>query len=228
MKNQIVIVLLVVLAGCVLNSCIKDSLGLDVFEKIPHEAVILPLEIGNYWRYKITLYNEDNKSKEESEQLYTIIDKISINEEIWYIQDQGLPPPSVLTYLTNRNDGLWQKSTPNSEPLRITQYPVVYDKSFKVGSFFNPSENKYYDIKREAVSVNNLINTQAGRFKTICYLDFVADGDIIYQDTLNIIFYAPNKGLILRMRYKQKTHNNELYLYERWELIEYNTKILHR
>lgn len=225
MKLRVIHSFLITILLFIAVSCVEDSLGLDVFEKIPHDAVILPLSIGNYWKYSIIFYERDNSKIDKTEQIFTIIDKVEISNEIWYLQDQGLPEPKVITYLTNKKDGLWQKNSPHSEPLRITQYPIQKNQGFKVGSLYNSNEKKYYDIIRKAVSVNNIIQTGAGKFNTICYLDYLVEGNRIIQDTLNIIFYAPNKGMVLRERYKTLKDSDGLFLSEKWELVDYKVKI---
>ncbi len=225
MKNKIIYIASILFILLIKLSCIEDSLGLDTFEKIPHDAVILPLEIGNYWKYSIISYDEGNNKIDNFDLTFTIIDKIEIDGEFWYLQDQGLPPPMVTTYLRNKQDGLWQKSSFNAEAIRITKYPIILNEAFKVGSIYKPNENKYYDIIRKSVSTNNIIFTKAGKFNTICYLDYISEGERIIQDTLNIIYYAPNKGMVMRKRYRVIKNSDKLFLAEKWELTDYKVQI---
>lgn len=216
-------IFLTILGFQFLISCV-DSHGLDIYESRAHKADILPLLIGNSWTYGVSLYNEFGDIIEEYEIVYAIMDEVTIADEQWYVQDQGLPAPGVKTYLVNRSDGLWQKSNINSPPLRLVQYPIYNNSSEKVGQFYNSKTQKTYDIHRTASSLNVNLNVKAGNFRTIAYLDFIKDDSSALQDTLNLIHYAPNKGMIKRIRYKQ-ADNGELYLSEKWELIKLEVKL---
>lgn len=219
------IIAIILLSGAILNSC-KDSLGLDQRIETPLKVPVKPLNIGNYWEYKVISYNERAEIIDESYQRYEIIAEITINGEKWYIEDKGLPSPGISETITNRENGLWtEKGSPEfnpDSPIRIISYPIIPGEKYLVSRFTSKPDNSIREVIREATNINISIKTPAGNFKCIEYYDFQADilGNILTEPT-NISYYAPNYGLIERKSYRiDKTGN--VYLYQIWQLDTYN------
>jgi len=208
-------------------SC-RDSLGIDDVKVVPADARILPLNLGNQWTFHVTQYNDSGNIINEYDVVHAIISEKLINGEKWYVQDQGSPPPGVTATMTNRPDGLWyEKGTSEfstDTPYLVVSYPAVLKKRYIVGRFTNTFDKKVYEIYRYAESVNHQLTVPAGNFYCLKFNDILAlsDGTIV-QEPLNSIYYAPNRGLVKRERFRLN-NKNEIFVSEKWELKSYVIK----
>jgi hypothetical protein len=209
MKAALYISLLIItiyIYGCV------DSAGLDTARIEPQKAEILPLADGNFWNYEVWQYKEDGELLSYGETYHSIISA----ENGWYVQEQGTP--GINAYLQNSDEGLLIKSGPAGTPGLVVPYPVNQQAEVFVSSYKDAISGQTISIYRIATGVNQKITTRAGSFTSIKYIDITKDesGNVL-QNPLNVLFYAPNYGLILRYRYKEK-QNGTLYIAEHWEL----------
>jgi hypothetical protein len=123
--------------------------------------------------------------------------------------------------LQNSDNGLLIKSGPSGTPALVVPYPVNQQEEVFVSSYKDAVSGQTISIYRIATGVNQKISTRAGSFTSIKYIDITKDeaGNVL-QNPLNVLLYAPNYGLIVRYRYKEK-ENGTLYLSELWELKSY-------
>jgi len=208
-SNILFLFLTLYIYGCV------DSAGLDTARIEPQEAEILPLAEGNNWTYGVTQFDEAGENSFSGETYHAIINA----ENGWYVQEQGTP--GINAYLQNSSEGLLIKSGPSGTPGLVVPYPVNQQEEVFVSSYKDITSGKTISIYRIATGVNQKIQTEAGSFTSIKYIDITKDdaGNVI-QNPLNVLLYAPNYGLIIRERYKEK-QNGDLYLAERMELKAY-------
>lgn len=219
-------ILYVIILPLLAISC-RDSLGIDDVKIVPEDALILPLKVGNEWTYHITQYNDSGVVINQYDLKYVIISEKVINGETWYVQDQGSQPPGVTATMTNRKDGLWyEKGTSEFSkdmPYLVVSYPATLGKEYLVSRYTNSFDKKIYTVFRSAESVNWKLTVPAGNFYCLKYVDKLRleDGSLV-QEPLNVIYYAPNRGLIKRERYS--AGENDLFISEMWELKNFVVK----
>lgn len=200
----------------VLTSCDEDSLGIeDNVRVIPLDASIKPLTKGNQWIYSVTNFDTLGNSEKQDDEVHNIISSREIENETWFTEQIGSGPATIDQ--TNREDGLWYIS--GSEKIRLTKYPL--DGSGDIINEYTHPQSGTLQVVRNATETNVLINTDAGKFRCIKYVDRLqkTNGGII-REPVNISWFSPNIGLVRVEIFKEKSSGSQ-YLAQIRELKSY-------
>jgi hypothetical protein len=132
--------LLILIIGFLLNSCEKNDL------ETPQEE-IMPLEVGNYWKYILYDFEEEIES--------VIVDSIStdtiIDGEKWYFLY------GTNAFLSNKNKGLWDKVGLYPKELNM-KYPAKVGDNWDISRPGLPIEFKACVVSIDTpVEINNEI-----------------------------------------------------------------------
>jgi len=187
--------------------------------------VIMPLEIGNEWVYKITNFDDQGAVTSTEYQTLKINGHVQIENENWYHSGDS----SV--YWVNTDIGLMTKNFNNPIEFRA-KYPAnvgdeflhtIIDTSWSEPR--NPTQGYWYMTVTKDIE----ILTPAGQFKCFAYKDKI----ILNSDTLNwadigkdsysINYYAENIGFVKSVDYITDLfgYSNEKNISKIVELISY-------
>ena len=161
----------------------------------PETSVILPLNVGNQWIYKVT--NPDDSNKVFFDTLSVSKDTL-VNKEKWYIITHTWEN-SFKLILQNQADGLHLIDYYNT-PRIFLKYKAV------PGEIYSPGKR---DDSVKIISVNEKVKTIAGEFE--CYIYGSPKINIDNKD--DHFCMAPGIGCIKTMIYNFK-----------YELVKYNLK----
>ena len=153
----------------------------------PEETTqILPLRVGNYWKYTYVVYDSAGVEKQRQVEQRSVIADTVVDGEVWYLTDFS-------SYLTNRPDGVWQR-IPNwtftgtflgfLDPQLFLPFPIPLGSSVTVRSI-----ETYTLLRREEEVV-----VPAGKFSCYHYR-MTLPGSIGAIDEYHL-FYAPGVGLV--------------------------------
>jgi len=151
---------------------------------VAEEGPIFPLKVGNTWNYAVILYDSTGMEIQRWNEQRSVTADTVIDGEKWYYV------PDVLSYLTSRPDGLWQRipvspylsSSPGlQDPQLFLPFPIT------VGSSVIARHNETYTLVDDDVEVV----VPAGTFS--CYEYRVAQ---LHSNEELHHFYAPGVGLI--------------------------------
>ena len=191
------------------NSC-------DTIVEVENNSVLLPLSVGNYWKYKIYTYSSTG------EILSNLNDSLlmSIDEEVIVNLDGKFYKGGIMTrkfgnniyaetkwIYSNLNDGLYylggyaDTDTLYRKNLYL-KYPVVENETWQHSymAFDLITKTFIYDSDSTTTitcqSLNNTVKTDIGEFVSLCYFfsEKPEDDVVVYWDYY--LYYAPNLGLI--------------------------------
>lgn len=174
---------------------------------------IVPLSIGNYWKYKYTDYEDSNEVIKLSEEFITK-DTVLENETRFVIEQKG----SEFNKICYNNSFGYNQTSNNYE--QFVKYPTF------VGDYF--LFNDLFDSVK-VISMNKKITLPAGTFECYHYQSFdkytkvdengVIIGQFLFQFDL---YYSVGVGLVLTNTFN--IQENKAILVQKQELIEYNVK----
>ncbi len=184
--------LIFLLAGFLLNNCEKN-------ETEKSQGVIMPLKIGNYWKYLVYDYEEEAES--------TRVDSIStdsiIDGEKWFLLN------GTNAFFSNRNNGLWDLVGFYSEEL-LMKYPA------KVGDNWDISRpGLSVEINAQVVSVDTPVDINNEIFE--CYEYEYYENGLLKRKH----YASPSIGIVKTKIYKSTT-DDTVELVRQATLIEYN------
>ncbi len=123
----------------------------------PNNAkVLLPLAVGNQWRYETTIYDSTGKSKKQTDTT-TIRRDTTIQGEKWFFFNNDTDPPTA-----SRGDGVYYWDTKANAARIFLRYPGTVGSSYERGS-------QRYTLS----SINTTVNVPAGSFT--CYQVVLTD-----------------------------------------------------
>ncbi len=173
---------------------------------------IWPLAVGNKWTYTIFSYHSSNIDSIEyngTVEYYIPYSKISDGVEWFAFAEFG---ETLNFYFTNKSDGLWGTEYLNdTSDFNPKNTLLAYKYPTYVGEY-NPKDSS--GIK--TVSINDLLNTPAGNFNCIKYIQA--------KDETSSIYLAPGIGLV---KTEQITHIDTIAKDTSWVgqiLISYELK----
>lgn len=152
---------------------------------------IMPLKIGNYWLYNTTSLTSKRK--------YIITDTVRFDGELWYeMQFDG----KIIGYSCNKSDGLWTKTTKNSDPYLNIKYPAKIGDKYE----YESGDNKN---KVEVIETNKEVNAAFGKVYAVVY-------QVDTKTKTHIMYYIPGIGFYGTLyEYYEEFHP---------ELIEFNVR----
>jgi hypothetical protein len=216
-KFYFLLYLFVIATSTLLNYSCKDSMGIEPNVKIiPEPALIKPLNLGDSWTYLVTDFDSLGNKISSDNVTNLIISNQIINGETWFVEKQGSTTPDITTTQINRPDGLWSYNSTNG--FKIVSYPITLNEEFTVNQYTDNS-GTLMEIIRKAIAVNITIHVPAGKFQTIKYIDRLQkSGGETINPNLNILYYAPNVGLVYTERYI-RSKSGKILLFEKQELV---------
>lgn len=210
------IVLISVVLVLVFSSCKYDD-NIITPPKRSSKNEIVPLSVGNYWKYKFTDYESSNPTIRYSEEHITQ-DTIIDFQEYFVLEQVGFD-----NKMFSFNDNSGYNQIPNIFDFNFGMY-VKYPA--QVGDEFY--YNQFVDSVK-IISINKKITVPAGTFECYHYQSFDTfsrmdeSGNVIEKLISQLDFYySVGVGLVLTDNYIIK--NNQSTLFTKQELIEYNVK----
>lgn len=180
------------------------------------KSEIFPLEIGNWWIRKLTLYDTSGQ-KIYFDTLCINRDTI-INNEKWFFISGYSPDINSNIIGINRKDG-------------------YYDAAVQPGNEINPTlrykypcnEGDFYTFGNDTVFVlvvNDRITVEPGTFDCIKYMRRYSGENLEGTKNYTEVYYyiSPNHGLILSEIYHQKNKDAKFDLKGKVELNEFFIK----
>jgi len=195
-KNKIKESLYFLIMLLTITSCETDN-SVDV--NIPSASVLLPLDEGNSWTFKRTVYNSNGTVNYTDTISQNIVKDSSLYGLKWFYESY-----EEILY-RNDEQGLWRFY---GEPRLYYRYPSFPDVEFMQSS---------YNVT--VISTDTLITTQAGTFH--CYHYRINFSDIPINQ-----FISPDLGFV-NMEYGNYYYNPSgwtPYLSSRLELLSYSIK----
>jgi hypothetical protein len=134
---------------------------------VPNTGTLYPLNVGNYWKYKITVYDSIDFQIQFTEQVDSIGTDSIINGNKWFsittVTNSNRPGYNGINLYLNTGNGFYEYFVwaPGNDSELIYKYPC------QVGDVY-----KEYSISSNPVKVINMqsvVISQAGKFNCIIY-----------------------------------------------------------
>lgn len=162
---------------------------------------IVPLKIGNYWHYRLTLFDGLAEVVKGVQENYTrVVRDTIIAGERWYVLLKTFgttPPDSGEVFATNRSDGYYELFV--TTPQLKIPYPANSGEKF-VRRYTTPAE---FIDSIYVGSTDTSVTVPAGTFSTYHYRHVVSYGDTYYSDN----YYVPGVGLAYFIGYPINSDN---------------------
>ncbi|MFP4458436.1 MAG: hypothetical protein ACLFSQ_02470 [Candidatus Zixiibacteriota bacterium] len=192
-----------------------------------YKGEIIPLEIGNCWRYSVEYFSEGD-SFPDFEYIQYISDTATINDTFCHVVEIAMEDSSIIRkeLWSHLNDHIYrigiidEGDTMILRPLEsIIKYPVSFGDRFFVDTlhtYFGDIDSLFWTVTKLDVD----INTPAGEFDCIeyyyhnfSYSEVGGNIDTVFNEIW--LYFAPDFGVIAKeASYNQSPHYKE-------ELIEF-------
>lgn len=160
----------------------------------------MPLKIGNYWHYHLTLFDGLGEVVIGAQENYTrVVRDTIIAGERWYVLLKtfgSTPPDSGEVLATNRTDGYYELS--GTTPQLKIPYPANSGKNFvrRDTMTWTSPPTEFIDSIYVG-STDTSVTVPAGTFSTYHYRHVVSYGDTYYSDD----YCVPGVGLVYFLGY---------------------------
>ena len=221
---RITIILSLLFFSILITSC-SDPLGIENNLRVTYKKpnILIPLEIGNEWTYRITYYDSTGLEIAIKKITIDVTEEIKNNEDSWYSTNDSL---KILTdgILSNREDGLWFMCNDSlKQEYKAFPYPVSVGDEINI-NILNKNFGFPAYILRKILAINEKIDVEAGSFNCIKYWDVLKknNGDTMYNP-FAVYYFSPKVGLIKSIHY-EITNIGTIYSFKKIELIEIKLK----
>jgi len=176
------------------------------------EGVIMPLEVGNTWSYRVTYFDSLGNAGQIDTFSTTIVLKAAVFNDITQANEEWFS--SGMYYYMNRQTGLFRASRLplSSYGFLVAKYPAREKDSYNA---FTSDPGDSYIVT--VVSTHEYTSVPEGSYS--CY---------VYQwqgDNLKMFqYYAPNRGLIREDVHFKPLDGGNWFLLYRHELISLDLK----
>jgi len=204
MKNTISLFILVafICAGCTESFLNEPS---------NTKNEIKPLEIGNVWNYKISVFTRDSILIREYILTERIVRDTIVSNERWFLTNfEGYKPGP---WSVNRDTGYWLKPRVNDTLSFYTPPYLKYKYPCIVGDVFEAGVN----LDWEVINVDTTVEVESGTFRCILYRTKTFYN---IQSSYAEDFVALNFGQVLGKSYNRLA-NGDAYLFYHKELISF-------
>lgn len=200
---------IIFLLSILLTSC-------DSPVEVENNSVLLPLSVGNYWKYKIYSYSRFGEILPDATDSLLL----NIDEEVIVNLDGKIYKGGVMTrkfgdntfpearwIYSNLNDGLYYlggyaDTDTLYKKILYLKYPAVESETWSLSymAFDLLTGNFIYNSDSTTTitcqTLNNNIKTDVGEFDSICFFlsERPAEDVVVYWDYY--LYYAPNVGLV--------------------------------
>jgi hypothetical protein len=178
-----------------------------------NEGALYPLSIGNYWKYKITIFDSTDARIPFTEEVDTVNADSILNGSIWYsietITNTNQPGYNGSILYSNMNDGFNEYF--GNDPLLIYKYPCEVNDVY--------TENNTFSDPISVINTQATVTSQAGNFSCIVYqFRYSSNIGFVYDD----ISVAKGVGKISEEYYYYNSSSQRVNLYS---VDLYNYKI---
>jgi hypothetical protein len=156
--------LTVVVAVVFLQHC-----GSDKPTESSSEDVIVPLAVGNYWIYQVTLYEPEGVVKRVTFDTIQVVGDTILVDSVWYTIDDSSVPEDILPCYTNREQGFYRVFLRPPRAINVNdtaglaaKYPTHEGDTFTVRSGL-------FSWLVTVESTDMEVTVPAGSFTTYCY-----------------------------------------------------------
>ncbi|MDB5033791.1 MAG: hypothetical protein JWQ98_1032 [Chlorobi bacterium] len=200
---------LLLAAGC------KSSTDPGSSNQIP----LIPLAIGNEWMYDELSLDSTGEVMRTFHDTVQIIANDVIDGEQWYVQ-HGPNPTGALTYLVNRNDGLYQFHPQWGDKIvRYLHYPVSLNDDNNVRDDYFGTDTDAYTVTfhTRINALHKSVKVPAGTYDCVeVAQEYRGDAALGPNAGAPPVFeyYAPGIGLI-ELEWYDKTSTGTPFVYYR-------------
>ncbi|MBM2816357.1 MAG: hypothetical protein HW421_3119 [Ignavibacteria bacterium] len=179
-------------------------------------SVIMPLNIGNTWIYKVTEMDTVSGQTTNYFDTITITEVYTFSNEKWFGTNKNL-------LFANKPAGMMQREGKHfsyaDSSFLYYKYPSKTGELYPLPSFIENGDS--FAISREVSSNNEIINTPAGSYDCYKFTDNLLDTKNLFRyKPWRVLFLAPNIGLISTLNYKIGKFGLLEY-YKKTELVSY-------
>lgn len=199
--------LLFILTSLLIYSCSEST------EPDSSNFNLVPLAIGNQWKYKMTTYDSTGSVINQQSGTRTIDVDTIINGVTWYRYAYDFPG----VWNTNKSDGYWQFLEADTLWFRNDTSWIEYKFPTSVGDVYGNPE-----YPKEVVSVSDRISVPAGIFKVIHIKQDLSNNNNasqVYFET----YICPGIGFVKSSQTGQK-YDGTKYIVYKSELESYSIK----
>lgn len=182
-------------------SCSENSTGNEKNNCLKHGPdVLLPLTVGNYWKYKVKHSWTDSVEYAVSKMLKLKYEGEELDAYVW-----GKNNEDINWLYMNRDDGLYLVGGYTEydtliHPVLQYKYPVNKDETWIVPRMvYNLYENRFYfkdTLTYTCIDTDFIVTTDMGNFSTYVFLYKLKPADDVLENELYYNYYSPSYGFI--------------------------------